>query len=204
MALSDLIALFTILLVLAAMPSASVLLVVARSSVSGFRHGASVAAGIVCGDLLFASLALVGMSAVAELLGEFFLVIKYLAGLYLIWFGWSLLRSPRISTPPPDVSRSPVGDFVAGFVLTLGDAKAIFFYASLFPAFVDVGAPSASQFAAVLLVTVGSVGLTKLTYAKIAASARLPKRLRTYGSAVRKMTGGVVLGTGIFVITKSP
>lgn len=49
-----------------------------------------------------------------------------------------------------------------------------------------------------------SVGAAKLAYAKIGASARMPHQFRKFGAAVRRATGGVVLGTGVFLIAKSP
>ena len=55
--------LFTIMIVLAAVPSCSVALVVTRAATLGIRDGAAVAAGIVVGDLTFAALAILGMSA---------------------------------------------------------------------------------------------------------------------------------------------
>ena len=68
-------------------------LVVARSSTAGFANGSAVAAGIVVGDLVFVCLAVSGMTALAEVMGSSFLVLRYLAGAYLIWFGIGLMRS---------------------------------------------------------------------------------------------------------------
>src|SRR5690606_2048454 len=91
--LLELVVLFVVMALLALLPSTSVALVVARSSTAGFLNGAAVAAGILLGDLVFAGLAVLGMAALAEVMGSFFLVLRYLAGLYLIWFGISLLRA---------------------------------------------------------------------------------------------------------------
>lgn len=202
MDLYQLISLFAVLMALAALPSASVLLVVARASANGFRNGVAVSGGIVCADLLFATLALVGMAVVAELLGEFFTLVKYLGGLYLIWFGWHLLR--RAPGKPTRVASgsSLVGDFAAGFLLTLGDAKAIFFYASVFPAFVDVGHVTIGQFVAVMFLTAVAVGVAKLAYARLASSTLLRSRFNRYGVPIRKVAGIGVLGTGVLVIAK--
>lgn len=88
---------------LAVLPSASVALVVTRSATHGFPHGAAVASGIVIGDLIFVTLAVLGLSALAETGGGFMLsVFRYLGGSYLIWLGLGLLRSRRaLRMPPP-------------------------------------------------------------------------------------------------------
>jgi len=71
---------FVIMLALAAMPSASVALVVARSSSFGFRNGIATAIGIVAGDLIFVAIAILGMSALAVVMGSVFSVFKYIGG----------------------------------------------------------------------------------------------------------------------------
>lgn len=76
--------LFLIMLTLAALPSASVALVVTRSATAGFANGVAVALGIVVGDLLFVALAILGLSLLAETMGAFFAILKYLGGAYLI------------------------------------------------------------------------------------------------------------------------
>ena len=57
--------LFAIMIVLAALPSCSVALVVTRAATLGIRNGAAVTAGIVMGDLIFVTLAILGMSTLA-------------------------------------------------------------------------------------------------------------------------------------------
>lgn len=90
--------LFVVMLPLAAMPSSSVALVVARSVGGSRLNGAFSALGIVAGDLIFVAMALVGMSVLAESLGALFAIVKYCAGAYLVWLGWGLLRSkPSLS-----------------------------------------------------------------------------------------------------------
>ncbi|HEA54118.1 hypothetical protein LCGC14_1431450 [marine sediment metagenome] len=74
------------------------------------------------------------MAALAEVVGSFFLILRYLAGAYLIWFGISLMRS-KASLELADSGRSASklsASFFSGLFLTLGDVKAIFFYAIFF------------------------------------------------------------------------
>lgn len=204
MSLSELSILFAALVTLALVPSASVALVIARSASAGFLNGAAVAGGIVAGDIVFVILAIVGMVALAETMGSFFLVIRYLAGVYLIWFGISLMRSnPSFHLKESGRSVSTLSaSFVSGFFLTLGDVKAIFFYASLFPAFVDVVTIEAADITILVMLTIAAVGGVKLAYAYFATSlvtfARNLKAERT----VQKTAGGLMVGTGAYLIAK--
>jgi threonine/homoserine/homoserine lactone efflux protein len=44
----------------------------------------------VVGDFVFILLAVYGLSAIAETMGNQFVLVKYLGGAYLIWLGVSL------------------------------------------------------------------------------------------------------------------
>lgn len=197
--------LLVIMVVLAAAPSASVALVVTRSATLGFGNGVSAAVGIVVGDVLLASLAILGMGVLAETMGSFFILLKICGGAYLIWLGLSLIRANedvelRTADPP---RLSLFASFVAGFVLTLGDIKAILFYASLFPTFIDMSRLAASDVAVIIIVTIAAVGGVKLFY--VFAAERIAARFqhRRARRLVRSAAGVAMVGAGAYLITKS-
>lgn len=211
MSFADAVWLFGIMVVLAATPSASVALVVSRAAVYGVRSGAAVAAGIVTGDLVFVTLALLGMSSLAQALGPFFVAIKFLGGGYLIFTGVQVLRAglsrksagAETDRPAASAGRHHTTSFVAGFLLTLGDLKAIFFYASLFPTLADMSALTATDVALIFGVTVVTVGGIKLAYA---TAARRLAQLTTRPAVERGLTlatGGVMVGAGTYLIAKT-
>jgi len=193
-----------LLLLLAALPSASVALVVTRSVTRGRDDGMAVAAGIVCADLLFVVLALLGMSFVAETLGPFFVGVRVLAGAYLVYLGLRLLFS---GTPAPQAPTSRPGSsllisFVSGFFLTLGDLKALVFYASLFPVLIDLQTLSGEGFFFILLLTALCVGGVKIAYALLAEKA-----YRHFGKGrevlwLRRTAGGLLAGSGVYLALK--
>ena len=61
MTIAAAIALFTSMVVLALIPGPGVLVVTARSASAGLRHGLSTTVGIVVGDFVFITLALLGL-----------------------------------------------------------------------------------------------------------------------------------------------
>ena len=78
--LGSIIALFGSMIVLAFIPSVSVLVVSARSAANGFTHGVFTTIGIVTGDIIFIILAIYGLSVLAEFMGSRFSLIKYPGG----------------------------------------------------------------------------------------------------------------------------
>ena len=206
MSIIESITLVGIMATLAAMPSTSVAFVVTRSAMLGVANGIAVAAGIVLGDLAFVMLAIFGLSMMAEAMGSFFIVIKLLGGLYLIWLGFSLLTSKTSSTirsKHPNKKSSLVASFIAGFLLTLGDIKAIIFYASLMPVFIDLSALKTSEVLVVVFITIFSVGGVKLVYALFANKLAAYVHGVRMENKARKVAGGFMVGVGSYIIVKA-
>lgn len=201
----DTLGLFSVILTLAAIPSTSVALVVTRSATSGLCHGAAVSVGIVLGDILFALLAILGLTALAEFMGTLFLLIRYAAGLYLILLGVSLIKS-RNKNLASEYSPSTGGlfaSFLTGFLVTLGDIKAIFFYASLFPTFLELSTLSYSDIAWVLGVITVTVGGVKLTYAALAKKVANIAGRYPLAKPAKVASGSLMIGSGTYLIVRS-
>lgn len=200
------IALFGILAVLAAVPSSSVALVVARAATLGVANGIGVAAGIVLGDLVFIALAMLGLSVVAETMGSLFMVVKYLGAIYLLWMGYTLLvkKRPAVITVSKSRDRfSLAASFIAGFFLTLGDVKAIVFYVSLFPMFMDLSTLHVADIATIMVITIVSVGGVKTVYALSATKIATMARKHKFGHVAEKTAGGLMIGAGSYIMIKT-
>ena len=205
MGLVEILALFFLMAALALIPGTGVALVVVRSSTSGFFSGAAVAAGIVLGDLVFVFLAVLGMTALAEVMGGLFVILRYLAGAYLIWIGVSLMRSRpslRVAVHGSPASTLSTG-VLSGLFITLGDVKAVFFYASLFPVFVDLTAINAAEIAMIIVLTVVAVGGVKLGYAYAATRVLPPVGGFRGERGVRVAAGGLMVGAGTYMMTRA-
>jgi len=195
-----------IMMTLAALPSASVILVVARSATSGVRNGIAVACGIVLGDLVFVVLTMLGLSVIAETMGSLFILIKYLGAIYLIFLGLTLLMKKdvmEITANKTSEKTSLIASFLAGFFLTIGDIKAIFFYISLFPLFIDLSVLQARDILAIVAITIIGVGSVKIAYALSASKIALLAKNHKFDNAARKTAGGLMIGAGSYLMVKS-
>ncbi len=198
--------LFFVMLTLALIPGSSVALVVTRSVTHGVPNGISVSLGIVLGDLIFILLAILGLSVVAETMGWLFLTIKYIGASYLIWLGYTLLTSKSTTTitvEKTDQKGSLVASFLAGLFLTLGDIKAIFFYVSLFPIFVNLEALHLADVVMIVSVTIVTVGGVKIFYAISANKIASMSKGYDLGSKTKKVAGGFMVGAGSYLIVKT-
>jgi threonine/homoserine/homoserine lactone efflux protein len=207
MSLGEALILFATMTALAALPSASVALVVTRSATAGLRHGLAVAIGIVLGDLVFVAVALLGLAALADALGGLFMLIKLLGALYLIWLGGTMLFSRSSASAvraAPLTASGLAGSVAAGLLLTLGDLKAILFYASLFPVFVDLDGVGVADVLLIIAITALGVGGVKLLYALAAHKLAAVAHGARAGRVSRRGAGALLIGAGGYLIASAP
>lgn len=204
MTITSAISLFIALVILAVIPGPGVFTVVARSMASGFPHGLATVFGIVFGDYIFILLSLYGLSALASHMSDIFAYVKYAGALYLIWLGIKLLLTQHNNVEvKPIIDSSFPSNFIAGLITTLSNPKAIFFYASFFPTFINVQHISITQIGQLLCIATLAVGgiMTGYAYASSKAS-RLFKSARAH-RALNLTAGGIMLGSGALLATKS-
>jgi threonine/homoserine/homoserine lactone efflux protein len=203
MTLSSIVALFSAMVVLAAIPSISVLTVSTRAASAGLIHGIFTAIGIVVGDIIFILIAIWGLSFLAETMGNLFVLIKYLGGVYLILLGIRLCRS-RSKNPETEavVQSSWLSSFLAGLSITLADQKAALFYLGFFPAFLDISQLSYWDTGMIIAITIVAVGGVKVGYAFMADRARL---LMSYQirNGINIAAGCIMIAVGVFLIVKA-
>ncbi len=201
--LSNMAALFGVLVVGALIPGVSVLTVSARSAASGFIHGVFTTIGIVIGDIVFILLAIFGLSVLADTMGNLFILIKYLGGAYLIWLGISLWRSKsRTIEAEESIKSSLLSSFLIGLFITLGDLKAILFYLGFFPAIVDLSTISYMDTSIIIVIAKFAVGGVKLFYAYMADRASMLLKNSDAIRIINMIAGTIMIGIGIFIMMK--
>lgn len=185
---------------LAVSPGPGLAAVLSRSMVSGIKSGAMVVLGLVIVDFLFLGLAVIGMSAIATVLGPLFQFVKYGAALYLIWLGYQTFKAAgKIVSITPATATSYVKDIGLGAMVTLGNPKAILFYSAFLPTFFNVSQIQLVDLIAICAVIFTISFLVYGTYMLLVGRVR-----RTFGSTklqkrVHQTTGVVFIGSGVVV-----
>ena len=201
MSIETIATLFFAMAILAALPSTSVIAVVSRSIARGFGHGIATSVGIVLGDICFIIIAILGLSVVAEAMGDLFIWVKLCAGAYLIWFGVDIWRSKPATTKLDSIQQaSLISSFLCGLFITLGDQKAILFYMGFFPAFVDLGNISNTDIGIIILITVFAVGGVKTIYAFTSTRATALFQNSRAKTILNRFAGSAMLATGLYLI----
>jgi threonine/homoserine/homoserine lactone efflux protein len=202
MTFSNIIALFGSMVILAAIPSVSVLAVTTRSATFGFLHGVFTSIGIVTGDIIFILIAIGGLSLLAAKMGSLFFLVKYLGAAYLIFLGVGLCRSKPKDVESGTIAQSSLwSSFLTGLLITLADQKATLFYLGFFPAFLDISKITLVDMGIIIAIAIVAVGGVKVVYALIADRARLLIR-SNFARRLNLLAGIVMIGVGLFLLFK--
>ena len=199
----SLLLLFVSMVVLAVIPGPGILVVVARTLAGGFKHGVATSIGIVLGDYVFIILAVFGLIAVAQTMGGLFIVIKYLGAIYLCWLGIGLIRQkPNHHQIEAATQSAYISDCAVGLVTTLSNPKAILFYLSFFPTFLDLTTMTTIDVTLILLVATLAVGSVMIGYAFVAAKATSLFQSEKFNRRINTTAGGVLIGSGALMALK--
>lgn len=186
--------------VLAITPGPGVAAGVGRALAFGLGPALAFTAGMLAGDALLLLLAIFGLAAIAEAMGELFTLVKIAGGVYLVWLGiklWRLEPAPIGAQPQAGTGFWRSG--LSGFTLTLGNPKAIVFYAAFLPTVIDVARLDAGGIALTVTVVTVILFLVMFGYCSLAARAR---RLFQSRLAVRRLNRGagtLMIGAGVAV-----
>jgi threonine/homoserine/homoserine lactone efflux protein len=183
-------------------PGPSMLLALTHGMRYGARRTIISAFGNLLVTLLQAAVSIAGLGAILLASEGMFNVLKWAGGVYLIYMGLGIWRSPgtrfyenqeSLSLSAPPLSRM----FLQAALVTAGNPKAIVFFTAVFPQFIDPAAAYVPQFFMLMLaggiIAFGCFMLYATGGQKIVT---LFSRAMV-GKYFNKVIGGTFLGAGI-------
>ena len=191
------------MVVLAATPGPGVFGAIAKAAAEGFKISMFFIGGLVLGDIVFLSLALLGLSTIAKMLGGMFVVIKIAGGIYLVYLGVRMFRSSLISTnTATKKDESKWQTLISGLLLTLGNPKPILFYASVLPTIINFNEVQLTD-ALLMMALIALVSFSVLgTYSYIASLSHKMQINEKIQTRINQASGFVMATVGIFVIVQ--
>jgi len=133
-----------------------------------------------------------------------FTIMKFIGAAYLIYLGIKLWRSPPVAIEiKQKTSKNKKRQFVEGLALQLTNPKAIFFFMSIFPQFINFNHHYISQFLLLVVTYSLLVIIIHLLYSFLAKSARLWLASDKGGRIVNRCSGGTFMCFGVGLATAS-
>ena len=162
--------------VITIIPGPTVTLIVANSLAHGTRAGLLNVAGTQLGLGLMMLVLIVGLSSIIATMGVWFDWLRFIGAAYLIWLGWKLLRSAGSLEGPDSALHKAApprgGFFMQGFLVLLGNPKALLWFGAFIPQFVDPTTNYVSQVVLLGLTAMATAAISDGAYAVLAGSAR--------------------------------
>lgn len=175
------VAIFAVALLLnAGTPGPSVAALVSRVITRGWRDVLPFVAAMWIGEVIWLTMAMAGLTALAQTFQFGFHVLKWLGVVYLCWLAFKMWKEP-VGENAGDLPRpaSSLSMFGAGMALTLGNPKIIVFYIALLPSLIklsSIGVVDWGIIAAVTLLTLAAVDVSWIFFAHKARHLLRPPR----------------------------
>ncbi len=209
-ALKVLVPVFAVFIPALILPGPDFVGVVRSSMTRGTRAGLLTMLGVTVGLGMYATLSLLGLSAVLIKYQWLTWLVRVLGGAYLAWLGIKLLRAKR-AAPGEELERGAFSGplrgnaLLFGFLVTLTNPKAIVLFASVFATSVTASTPHW-----LMALMVGLVMASALIWYSIVAvfmsSAPVIRRFRHARHWIERVAGAsfVLIGGRIIADARNP
>lgn len=158
--------------------------------------------GIATGTLLIAGVSATSLGVLLATSARAFTVLKFVGAGYLIYLGVRLWRAPALALA---TSQSRPGGFARcfrdAFSMQLTNPKAVFFFLSVLPQFMDPGLSYAFQFLALVMTYAVLVVVIHCGYAACARRAQRWLASERGGRLVNRIAAGMFMAFGGLLAT---
>jgi threonine/homoserine/homoserine lactone efflux protein len=192
------------LFVAAASPGPGIAAIVARVLGRGLHGAVAFTAGLALGDVIWLTIAILGLAAIAHTFYGVFLAIKYAGVVYLLYLAYRLWTQPAEARDVTvEASKDkPLRLFLAGLAVTMGNPKVMVFYLALLPSLIDLQAVTLLGWLELSLVTLGVLAVVFGSYVLLAARTRAlftsPRAIRM----INRGTGAVMASAAVAIAAK--
>ncbi|MFV0408122.1 MAG: LysE family translocator [Paracoccus sp. (in: a-proteobacteria)] len=189
------------LAIAAAIPGPGIAALVGQALGSGLRASLFFLAGLALGDVIYLTIAVAGLAALAKTFAGVFLVVKILGGFYLIYLAWKFWTSETGLVKPEGVRRR--GDLtaaLAGLTVTLGNPKTIIFYMALLPSVLDLRNVGVALWVELVAVTVLVLFAVLIPYAVLATKARGMMKSSDTLNRINRVAGAIIGTAGMVIL----
>jgi threonine/homoserine/homoserine lactone efflux protein len=174
---------------------------IARALSGGFAAAWPLALGVTLGDLVWPFLAILGVTWILSVYGDFLELMRWVATATFLVMGYLVIRAAGKPIDRTSHLTRPGkwAGFLAGLAVIVGNPKAILFYMGMLPGFFDVTRLTWPDIAAICAVSMVIPFVGNLCLALFVDRAR---RLLKSPDALRRMnqTAGVLLiGVGLVI-----
>ena len=168
---------------------------IARALSGGMAGAWPLAVGVALGDLVWPLMAILGLTWVQSVYGDYLAILRWVASVIFLVMGVMLIRKPAATLNADSRLTKPGlwAGFSVGVAAVIGNPKAILFYMGALPGFFDLGSLTTPDIIAIIAISAFIPMLGNLGLAWFLDRAR---RLLSSPENVRRMN----IGSGVLLI----
>jgi threonine/homoserine/homoserine lactone efflux protein len=187
-----------------ATPGPGVAAILARALGRGVTGAPAFIGGFVAGDLLWFTLAALGLAVLAQRAQALFVGVRFAGALYLLYLAWRLWRAPPGAL---DAALAPRQEralqlFLGALALTLGNPKTMVFFLAVLPTVVDLAHLTPGGFLKIAAVIIVVLPAVLGAYTVFAARARARLARPQTARWLQRGTGAVMAAAAVAVATR--
>ncbi len=183
-------------------PGPGVVMTLTNSLRYGFRGTFGGILGIAFGAFVVAAISSTSLGVILATSAVAFTVLKFIGAAYLIYLGIKFWRSPPFQFADQPAHRASFGKrFLEGLSLQLTNPKAIFFFLSVLPQFIDPAGNYVFQFSTLVLTYSALVVFVHSIYAIGASRAKHWLTSERGGKTIRRAGGATFIFFGAALAT---
>lgn len=173
----------------------------ARALSGGFRSAWPLAVGVALGDLIWPLCAVLGLSWILSIYGDFLTAMRWVAAAIFLVMGITLIRKQATAISASSRLTKPGlwAGFAVGVAAVIGNPKAIVFYMGVLPGFFDLSRITWPDIAAIITVSaviplLGNLGLAVFLdrARQILSSPEAQRRLNLVSGVLLVLVGLVI------------
>lgn len=182
-------------------PGPGVVMTLTNALRYGFRGTFGGVLGIAFGALIVAAISATSLGVLLAASAVAFTILKFIGAAYLIYLGIRLWRSPPLKLAEQSVHEANFCKrFLEGLSLQLTNPKAIFFFLSVFPQFIDPQRGYPIQFATLILTYSSLVVIIHSLYAIFAKRAKGWLVSERGGRTINKVAAATFMFFGMVLV----
>ena len=188
------------LFIFAITPGPGTLALLSISTSRGLASAIFFSIGMTLGDLLYLTIVIFSLNALADLITPVTNIVQYFGACYLFYLGYSQWRAGKFSMDK-EVSVQPhLRELLTGFILAGTNPKVMIFYLSVLPSLINLNQVSFSNGLKIIITVAIALLVGLLFIGALGKKLRELIRSETMALRVNRIFGVIMIGVGFSLL----
>ena len=188
------------LFIFAITPGPGTLALLSISTSRGLASAIFFSIGMTLGDLLYLTIVIFSLNALADLITPVTNIVQYFGACYLFYLGYSQWRAGKFSMEK-EVSVQPhLRELLTGFILAGTNPKVMIFYLSVLPPLINLNQVSFSNGLKIIITVAIALLVGLLFIGALGKKLRELIRSETMALRVNRIFGVIMIGVGFSLL----